>query len=193
MQYYQTLSPAAKERVVSAVGHIKSAAVHGYHVGKEIYPTVMALGTKPVKEWKQPSDYVLKPLAHTILFLFPVQSGEEMKDVDRTILIGNEQIYGLGTLPLLADVYLKTGKWIRVVSDPVNFKLPGVKHCIEYFGAVDRSQPEVLRSLCEGEYTVLLGPNGAKDYLRPSTIGKYDIELDSEKFLEIATDILPGL
>ncbi|KAI8895433.1 hypothetical protein BC833DRAFT_518701, partial [Globomyces pollinis-pini] len=168
-----------------------------------IYPTIMQWGTKPIQNWNQPHWIILSPIARIYLFWFPsnsiwndeqdsTKSLEEdqntldsKSDESKLIYIGNQQVFGLGTLSIICSVYLKTGKWIRVMAEPSNFSIPIWKHVIEYFGAIDRSRPDAFNQVCESGHPILFYPSGSKEFYKSSIDSKYGIDFKEKHLFSV--------
>ncbi|KAJ3353406.1 hypothetical protein HDU91_005893 [Kappamyces sp. JEL0680] len=148
----------------------------------------MKWGDKPVKDFAAPSSLVLAPVAFWTLFWFPLQvqwRADPKTFSKKTIYVGNQQVYGNGTLSIIAAIYQKTGSMPRIVADPLNFKLPFWKHLIQYFGAVDRSQPDALEALCESGATIVYFPGSDKEFLKSSSSAPYDLDFNPQLLLEV--------
>lgn len=159
LKYFGTLSPTTKARLAQIYGIFYSMLLGVWMWAVSVYPAVMSYGTKDIQEWRQPSNYILKPLSRLVLFMLPVQEQwVDSGDKGLEVYVGNQQVYGCGTLSLLVAVYLKKGVWLRTVTDSTHFQIPFWKHLIEFLGAVDKSKVGVWDQLTAGGYSVLFFP-----------------------------------
>jgi predicted GNAT family acetyltransferase len=142
----------------------------------------MKLGDGPIDQWREPRAAVLWIVSRLILFVFPVKDQWEVmikEESDKLIFVGNQQVYGLGTIPMVAVVYKRTGKWLRVVCDDLNFKILGWKHIIQLFGAVP-FEIENLSVLVQNGDPILMFPGGRKEFLKARLDQKYSIHFDQD-------------
>lgn len=157
------LSPKAQQLIMKTLIYIQSAAVALYGWYKQIYPKFMALGNRPLENWKQHSRFILWPVATFAVFILPVNTvwatdlsesieipvagaseGDSNLSKDAPIYVGNSNVLGLDCLSVMCQIYLKTKLWPRLVVDELHFKIPFWKHLIESFGAVKYTQKIVV-------------------------------------------------
>ncbi|KAJ3317748.1 Transmembrane protein 68 [Boothiomyces sp. JEL0866] len=189
-QEINKLSPRVKQNIFKAIEILGNASLKTIEQMRKVYPSVMKIGTRPIEAWKQPHTLILHPLAYFVTFWFPVQDQwESTENGDRIIYVGNQQVYGLGTLSFVAAVYFKTGRLVRVVTEGFHFTIPVWKHFLEYFGAIDATRVNAIDLACQSGHTLLLYPGGIKEFLKKANVQKYDLDF-KEKHLLTVTRIL---
>ncbi|KAJ3269925.1 hypothetical protein HDV01_000812 [Terramyces sp. JEL0728] len=190
MQEVNKLSPRVKQNMLKALGLIRDLSLKSIEQMRKVYPSVMKIGTRRIEEWKQPHSIILHPLAYFVAFWFPVRDQwESVDNGDRIIYVGNQQVYGLGTLSFVAVVYFKTGKLVRVVTEGFHFTIPIWKHLIEYLGAIDATRANAIDQACESGHTLLIYPGGIKEFFKKADAQKYDLDF-KEKHLLTVTRLL---
>lgn len=183
VEFLQSLSPNVQSNVLAGVDMIKRITISLLNHSIAIYPSIMKIGTKELHEFKQPSKYVLAPLAKISLFLFPTNN-MDLKISSKTILIGNQQVFSIGTISIVASIYMKTGVLVRCLVDSSNFKIPGWKHFIECFGAMDAGKV-TLDEVCALDYPVLIYPSGRTGFFKKSVISKYDLDFTEQSLKDV--------
>lgn len=153
----------------------------------------MALGSRRLQDWKQPSHIILICYSSLILFFFPTKcTFEDSEDHDQeeeetnTIYVGNQQVYGLGSLVLMASIYKKTKTLPRVLTNNVHFTIPGWKHFIELFGMV--SERHSLQDLCRANSkSIIFFPGGTQSYFTHSKTYSLDCfdPLELERLVQV--------
>jgi 1-acyl-sn-glycerol-3-phosphate acyltransferase len=156
-------------------------AVAIFQTGRELYPKLMKMGNKPISEWKKPHTIIISTLSNIILFLLPVNDEwiQEI-DQDQVVFVGNQQVWGLGTLTMIAAIYKKSNVWVRVVAEPMHFNIPIWKHIIELFGAVDGSNETAFKELVQNGFPILIYPGGSKESMKKSTDDLYRIDFEHD-------------
>jgi hypothetical protein len=104
------LSPKTKANLIYGWNVLRDAVLTLFSSAAKAYPKVMKWGDQPVQDFKQPSTLLLAPAASWTLFWFPLQillKCPEKTHSKKTIYIGNQQIYGNGTISLVAAIYKK--------------------------------------------------------------------------------------
>ncbi|KAJ3251855.1 hypothetical protein HK103_002032 [Boothiomyces macroporosus] len=190
MREINKLSPRVKQNMYKALEIISDISIKSVDQMRKVYPSVMKIGTKPIEEWKQPHTIILHPLAYFVTFWFPVKDQwDSIENGDRIVYVGNQQVYGLGTLSFVAAVYFKTGKLVRVVTEGFHFTIPVWKHVLEYLGAIDATRVNAIDLACQSGHTILIYPGGIKEFFKKAHTQKYDLDF-KEKHLLAVTRIL---
>ena len=183
-----------------------------------IYPTIMSWGSREIDQYRQPNGFVLGFFAFWLLFWFPVEEewqvravpsqsqsigdhssaadsstlSQSRKERENSIYIGNQQLYGLGTISLVCSIYRHTKQLPRTLVPPFHFKIPFWKHLIEYFGAVpDSSSLICLENIVFAGQSVLFFPGGSCAFFTPPDKDKmYSFDSFHPKNLDKIVDLL---
>jgi hypothetical protein len=144
----------------------------------------MRFGTKPVQDWKEPNRFLLKTIANSTLFFFPTEMDLDQIIDSKTVFVGNQQSFGLQTLILQCKIYNQTNIWPRSCLDSFGFKVPIIKHFMEYLGSVELDHlDKVIRS----NQPVIVYPGGWREQLKKSSVEKYKLDFEHQKLIELVT------
>ncbi|KAI9206199.1 uncharacterized protein BJ171DRAFT_580276 [Polychytrium aggregatum] len=175
--FTSNLSPQSKESFAKLFILLYKSVVQLAGYISVAYAFLMDVKVAPSPtEWQQPGNILLQVLANLILLFAPTveEWADKFPEDGRALLVANQNLYGLDLLPLLAVVYLKTGKLVRTIWEPFHFKTPIYKHLIEYFGGVC-NEPHTLEELMEASYPVVIFPGGMKEALKSKEDAKYGL------------------
>jgi hypothetical protein len=196
LQFVSSLTPQTKATLKSIfdtiqhynlLDHLQSIALYAYKTGKDVYPKVMGWGTTDVNKWKQPSSMILQPLSFTVLFLFPADLDLNGQLIDsKTVFVGNQQTYGLQTLVVACKLYKETAIWPRSCVDTFGYKIPLVKHLLEYLGCC---KLENLSQVLETNCTTIVYPGGWREQLKNSQVEKYKLDFEHTKLVELVDGV----
>lgn len=94
----------------------------------------------------------------------PVFLGLDKIPQSRPLLfVGNHTVYGiLDAAVMFLELYLREGIFLRSLGDHVHFKIPGWKHALERYGAVDGTRENCAALMQEGA-CILVYPGGARE------------------------------
>jgi hypothetical protein len=196
LQFVSTLSPQTKATLKSIfdtiqrynlLDHLQSIVLYAYRAGKDLYPKVMGWGTTEVHEWKQPTSMILQPLSFAVLLLFPADLDLNGQLIDsKTIFVGNQQTYGLQTLIVASKLYQETSIWPRSCVDTFGYRIPLVKHVLEYLGCCRLEQ---LSQVLQTNSTTIVYPGGWREQLKSSQIEKYKLDFEHAKLIELVEGV----
>jgi hypothetical protein len=163
--------------------HLQSIATYSYTTFVTFYPSVMAFGSKPVDQWSRPPQWILTILSSSTLFLFPTEIELHHLSFDsKTVLVGNQQIFGLQWWMIQCTLFHNTNVWSRVCVDSIGYKIPVVKQLMEYLGCCPLDQLSTVLSTVD---PVMVYPGGWREQLKSSSSEKYKLDFEHVTLMEL--------